>query len=322
MNHLVKFVRVGLTGLGVMGMTSALAFELSGTGNGLTANGGQDTAFVPIVQAGGAFAVQGLPKTLTCQNPLRPTGIVTVGAVASERENLAVFAGSADIVFTLHWQVGNQGWQDVVPASTIPCQTGQTLNLKATFYRQQSLQGGQGLTRTVNQQFVLQDGDEKIPVRLNATLNFATPPKTYSCKLISAPQQTIRLGDVLVQTLEQQGRVVGGNVVNFTLDCNDTNASVVAMVYDNLDSANFGVDKTVLSIKSGGASGVGVELYKDGQALPLGQKSLGFVPNDPTHWRVQGGEQKTLTLGAGYVKTGTVGAGKVEAQAGLVFFYP
>lgn len=318
MNLIAKLIFVGLLGLS----GSVFALDLQGVGNRLTANAGTNTPFAPILQTNNPFVIQSLPTVVACQNALRPTGLIAVGNVMDNQDNLAVFAGTADIVFSLHWRTNQQEWQGITPTSTIDCQTNQPLSIKATFYRQNLPNNQTTLTRALSQSFALNDGNTSFPIRLNATLNFATPPKTYSCTLVSAPQQTIHLPNVLISTLEQKGRMIGNHTANFTLNCNDTNATVLAMVYDNLDNSNFGVDKTVLSVKEGGATGVGVELYKDGQALPLGQKSLGFVPNDPTHWQIQGDEQKTLTLGAGYVKTGKVSAGKVAAQAGLVFFYP
>lgn len=300
----------------------AFAFDLHGTGNHLTADGGISTQFIPIVQTGSPFVVQSPPKIIGCQNNLRLTGLMTVGSLVDKQDNLAVFAGNSDIVFTLHWKADEQNWHGITPVSVIPCQVGQPLTFKATFYRQNSFDTSTTLTRMVNQAFALKDSNTDFPIHLNATLNFAKPQKTYSCKIRSAPQQTIHLGSVPVQALERQGRIVNGSLANFTLDCNDAKTTVLAIVYDNLDSSNFGADKTILSIKAGGAKGVGVELYKDGQALALGQKPINYEPHNNTYWQIQGGEQRQLTLGAGYVKTGKVGAGKVEAQAGLVLFYP
>lgn len=320
MKRMVKFAVLGVWGVSL----SATAFELSGSGHGLMADGGVSREFVPIMQANQPFAIESLPHAINCQGLLRPTGLMTVGQVVENGQSLAVFAGVSEVAFSLQWQTGTQDWQGVTSAG-IDCVAGEPVRLKARFYRQHHTDHASAptsSTRTLSRSFVFRDSQNEFPVHLNATLNFATPPKTYSCKLISSPQQTIHLGQVLAPTLERDGRVMGVNVANFTLDCNDANATVLAMVYDNLDGSNFGVDKTILSIKSGGATGVGVELYKDGKALPLGQKSPTYEPNNPTYWQIQGGEQRQLTLGAGYVKTGKVGAGAVEAQAGLVFFYP
>lgn len=304
---------------------SAFAFDVHGVGHGLMADGGVSREFISITQANHPFTIESSPQVIDCQGLLRPTGLMTVGQVIEDGRSLAVFAGVADIVFTLQWQTGTHDWQSVTPAGGIDCVAGEPVRFKANFYRQHHTDhtiAPTSWTRTINRSFVLKDGQSEFPIRLNATLNFASPPKTYSCKLISSPQQTIHLGQVLASTLEREGRVMGADVANFTLNCNDTKTTVLAMVYDNLDASNFGADKTILSIKSGGATGVGVQLYKDGQALPLGQKSITYEPNNPTYWQIQGSEQRQLTLGAGYVKTGKVGAGKVEAQAGLVFFYP
>lgn len=318
MKNLSKLSLISLMGLTM----SAWAFELHGVGNELVADGGTSRQFIPIMQAGSPLSIQSSPTAVDCQSPLRPTGLVNVGTVSDGQENLAVFAGSSDIVFTLHHQANGRDWQGVTGAGAIDCVAGEPISFKATFYRQTSSETPAGLTRTLSRSFSFKDSQSTFPIRLNATLNFATPPKTYSCKLISAPQQTIRLDSISTQMLDRQTTIKNGNQATFTLNCDDAKTTVLAMVYDNLDASNFGADKTTLTLKSGGATGVGVRLYKDGQALPLGQKSIAYEPNNPTYWQIQGGEQRQLTLGAGYVKTGEIGAGKVEAQAGFVFFYP
>ncbi|WP_066804314.1 fimbrial protein [Moraxella oblonga] len=320
MKRMVKFALLSIWGISF----SAVAFELSGSGHGLMADGGISREFVPIMQANHPFTIESLPQTINCQGTLHPTGLAMVGQVVEEGRDLAVFAGMSEVMFSLQWQTGTRGWQGVTSAG-IDCVAGEPVRLKVRFYRQHHTSptsAPTSSTHILNRSFAFRDNQNEFPIHLNATLNFATPPKTYSCKLISAPQQTIRLGQVLASTLEREGRVMGANVANFTLDCNDAKATVLAMVYDNLDNGNFGADKTILSIKSGGATGVGIQLYKDGQALPLGQKSHTYDPHNSTYWQIQGGEQRQLTLGAGYVKTGEVGVGVVEAQAGLVFFYP
>lgn len=325
----IKYLMISWLSLGsvyAFGAQGNLA--LQGIGNALTSDGGASTSFIPIMHAGTPFDIESTVTTLDCQSPLSVHGLATVGNVMDKQGVMsAVFAGSHDIVFTLHHRLGGQDWQAV--NHTIACPAGQTLTLKATFYRQNHPNVSTGyahhLTQTLAKAFTLKDAHGNAhAVQLHATLNFAKPPTTYSCQVLS-PTQSIRLNPVSVHELERTHRIQNGNQATISLNCNHAQATVMAMAYDNLDLSNFGAGRTVLSVRhdNDSAKGVGIELYKDGKAVALGQKTTATpLVYDDSYWKIEGGDQRTLTLQAGYVKTGELSSGKVEAQAGLVFFYP
>lgn len=321
----MKKITPYLGAMSIFWSMSAIAFDLNGVGNDLVADGGIHTTTIPITQSGKVFAVESTPKTIQCQNNLTLDGLAIIGNIADQYGNSTTFLGSGDIVFTLHYQLDGQTWQ-ALNTQTIPCQNGQTVALKASFYRQHhSTTNNSARTHSINKSFALTDKQgTSYPVKLSTTLTFAKPPTTYSCT-VNTTEQHIKLNPILISELDRRHRILSSNSANFTLNCNSANATVLAMVYDNLDPSNFGADKTVLSTQhgNGSAKGVGIELYKDGKTLPLGQKTattpLFF---DETYWHIKGSEQRTLTLNAGYVKTGDISSGTVKAQAGLVIFYP
>lgn len=295
---------------------SSFGFELHGTGNTLRADGGIDTPFIPIMQENTVFAIQSLPQTLSCQGDLSLSGLASIGSTPSEQDNLALFLGNGGVAFGLFWRAGGD-WQALAPASKIPCRTGQAIELRAKFFRQSNVPSTQ--TAHIRQTFALHDGNTDTLVTLTAQLNFAKPPSTYSCQLTTG-EQTIKLAPVSVQALERQHRIQHSGTANITLNCNDARTTVWVMAYDHLTAASH---PTALSIKPNGATGVGVELYHQNQPILLGQKPVG-TPSffETPYWRLEGETHRTLTLNAGYLKTGKVGAGAVHAQAGLVFFYP
>lgn len=313
---------LGMMSLCCMGVSS-YAFEIHGTGTNLVADGGIDSPFIAITQNGTPFVAQSATHAPACQGEFMLDGLAVVGSVADGQDTLAVFASSADIVFTLHAKYAGKDWQAISTPKTLPCHDKEPLSFKATFYRQSQVTPLPSLTRTIHKSFSLKDqAGTRHPISLNTTLNFAKPVQTYSCKVVYA-QQNITLDKISVQELNEQKRIQNGNSADFILDCNSAKATVMAMVYDNFDPSNFGADKTILSVKSGGAKGVGIQLYKDGEVLKLGQKTAYYRPTDDgTQWKIDGGDNRTLQLKAGYIKTGEISSGTVQAQAGLVFFYP
>lgn len=312
--------------LGMMSLfcmsVSSYAFEIHGTGTNLMADGGTDTPFIAITQDGTPFVAQSTTKDIACQGELMLDGLAVVGSLADGQDTLAVFASSADIAFTLHAKYAGKDWQ-AISSQKLPCHDKEPLSFKATFYRQSQVTPLPSLTRVIHKSFSLKDqAGTRHPISLNTTLNFAKPVQTYSCKVVHA-QQNITLDKISVQELNEQKRIQNGNSADFVLDCNSAKATVMAMVYDNFDPNNFGADKTILSVKSDSAKGVGIQLYKDGEVLKLGQKTAHYRPTDDgTQWKIDGGDSRTLQLKAGYIKTGEISSGTIKAQAGLVFFYP
>lgn len=309
----MKIFKATLLGLLLINST-AVAFDLTGSGNDLTADGGVDSRFVTIKQGGQAFTITSLPQN--CTGDLHFGNLTQVGTVAENGQLASVF-GNGEIGFSLTAVIDGQQ-HALTTNQTIPCQHGQSAILTAKFYRQTNF-ATTTLQNVIRQTFTVNGNNHT----LNANVTFAKQPSNYSCQLISANQQTIHLAPILASDLEQKNRIQNSNSVTFSLNCNSAQATVMAMAYDNLNQNNVGT--TILSTKTGAeyATGVGVELYKDGKVLPLGQKTttapLFF---DDTYWQINGGDNRTLTLQAGYVKTGTISSGKVQAQAGLVFVYP
>lgn len=294
----------------------AFGFELLGSGHDLMADGGADSRFVAVWQGGVPFEVVSTAEAINCQGDLVFDG-VNIGNVANQQGISAVFAGMGDIVFTLHHQRDGGDWQ-ALNSQRIPCHTGQTLRLKATFYRQTAI-ATTGTTRSIHKNFSLNDGTNTHAVHLNTNLIFAKPPINHTCHLTSANEQTITLAPIKAQDLERYGKIKGNSLATFHVHCQSANTKIIVMIYDHNNPSNFGT--TILTPNHDStASGVGIELYHHGQAITLQSK-----PNatplffDHASLSVDNGH---LSIEAGYVKTGDIDAGTIKAKAGLVFFYP
>lgn len=310
---MMKFLTMMLLGLGLMQHT-AFAFDVVGGGSDLTADGGVDSRFVAVKQGGQPLTLSSTPQT--CTGSVTFGQLPQLGTVGENGQLVNVF-GHGELGFSLTANIDGQQ-HAISPNQAITCQNGQSVVLTAKFYRQTPLTTT-NLHHAIRQSFTVNGKHHT----LNANLSFAKQPSNYSCRLTSANEQTITLFPILARDLDEKNRIQNGSLATFSLNCNSTQTTVMAMVYDNLTHSTTGT--TILSTKTGTeyATGVGVELYKDGKALPLGQKTI-TAPLffDENYWQIHGGGNRTLTLNAGYVKTGEITSGKVQAQAGLVFFYP
>lgn len=318
----MKFVcRLTFLGLALFASLSSHAFNLQGVGQQLTIDGGESSQFIAIKQNGVPFGVESEIKNIDdCQDDFI-VQLPTLGTLIGTNDNLAMFVGQNNVMFTLHGQVDGQEWQAVTSSKRIRCRAGQSLKLKATFYYQHASSGAT-TPSVVYRSFLLKgtQGNEE-PVTMNVALNFERPPVVHSCRVSSA-QQTITLEKVSVQQLTQEGKIRSGNHASFVLNCTQTNAVVWALIYDHLDARNFGIDKNILT-NHGTAQGVGVQLFQDeqSQAIKLGAKPAHhyFLANDGAYVPIT---NHRLNLSAGYIKTGEISSGTVKAQAGVVFFYP
>ncbi|MDO5686317.1 MAG: fimbrial protein [Neisseria sp.] len=164
-------------------------------------------------------------------------------------------------------------------------------------------------------------GTLEIPVQLQVRIDLR--PKT--CSLSSASNQTIDLGMVKVSEFPTVNSVMQKNTNSATFDLNcpaDYPITVKAVVSDSNNPANTSGDILTLG-GSSTASGVGVQLLKDGVPVPLGTDSPAPLPaGDARQWLIGSGTgQRSVTFTARYIRTGTITPGTVQAQAGITFSY-
>ncbi len=111
---------------------------------------------------------------------------------------------------------------------------------------------------------------------------------------------------------------------NFDLDC-DPNVRVHAVMSDANDAANRS-DHLALAPGST-ATGVGVQIFRDGEATPVSFGPDSSLPNTQNQWHIgttPAGSGGTFinSFRAGYVQTApTVGVGELQANATITFSY-
>lgn len=315
------------------------SIQLNTVAQGLHADGGQDLTFIPIkTKNQQPLTIESSGNILCKQGKISfaTSGLAQIGTLTDiDGQPIAVFDDGQGIGFTLHF--GKEG-ETLIPINkntVYQCQNDTTnYKVKATFYRKnQHLTAFMNpviINRTIDLLIENPEKKEVGKILLNAKLNFAKKPENYTCTIVNGANQTLQLGSISIRELNKP--TPRGNV-KFQLQC-DGKTNVIAMVYDKLDANNFGIDKTILSIKKGNgfAQGVGVQLLRNGShsPIPLGNRDMGLnspnIIHDATQWTLtensNDGKSHTLTLQGQLIKTEDhVSTGKVEAKAGIIFFY-
>lgn len=254
--------------------------------------------------------------------------------IDTDGQPITVFDAGYGIGFTLHFGKNGETLTGLRQNQFYQCRDGGDYRVKATFYRHNhanliKANEGLGIQKRVNLSITYVDQPKKdmLTIRLDGGLMFAKNPEDYSCTLTNNTMQTIYLGEVSVKELESGSPVRKGGSAKFTLDCpKSPNVQVMAMIYDVLDTTNFGANQYTLNNRQGEnfAKGVGVQLVKAGEdhPIPLGRKnhqSMVAPAFDGTQWRLS--DNRSLELQGQLVKTGDITPGKVESIAGILFIY-
>ncbi|GLQ95809.1 fimbrial protein [Dyella mobilis] len=143
------------------------------------------------------------------------------------------------------------------------------------------------------------------------------------CTVTSASDQAIRLSSVSPSNFSGVGSNSGtSSTVNISLNC-DAGIAVYATMSDATDPGNT---SDVLALTPGStASGVGIQVYRDGLSTPISFGPDSSSPGNLNQWLVgrnAGAVSYTIPFNASYVQTeNTIGPGSVQARSTVTLSY-
>ncbi|MCA8205846.1 fimbrial protein [Burkholderia sp. AU33545] len=176
---------------------------------------------------------------------------------------------------------------------------------------------------------IMQDRAGSADGQLMLDTRFASPviiqPQVPTCK-VATPDVIVPMGAVLASSFKGVGTTSVQRPFNIALTCSGGKAGTSTNAYVTLTDATASANSsTTLSLsKDSTASGIGVQIMKDGAPLGFGPDSTAV--GNTNQWYAgniaQGQANLTIPLSARYVQTGaTVSPGSANARATFTFSY-
>jgi len=141
------------------------------------------------------------------------------------------------------------------------------------------------------------------------------------CAITTSADMTVRLPNISASSLASVGAKAGGQPFQMRIHC-PYGTRLSAMMTDA--SLPFSTGDVLSLAKDATASGVGVQLFRDGMSTPISFGPDSSAPGNTNQWKI--GESTvdatyTIPFVATYLRTGQVSPGSVQAKATITFSY-